>query len=215
MIRVIDPFPNLAAAGVELAQKLAQNSISPEVIVLGIVSAGVPVAVEVANKLNAPLDWIFIRRLLAPRGPGTQAVAANIAGNLTIDEEVGPRPTTPQTPFEYFLEDALKTLELRTDLCRGKRPPLQLEGKTALIVDCGVRTSLTMQAAITALRRFNPSRIVAAVPVTSQDGLSTVEALVDEFVYLAAPEPFGNAGAWYKDFGRPDDEALSTLLGTN
>lgn len=211
MIRVIEPFPNLAAAGVELAKQLAQRSITPDVIVVGIVSGGVPVAVEVANHLNAPLDWIILRRLLAPGGPGTQASVISVAGNLTIDEEVGPRPTTPQTPFEYFLEDALNSFELRVDLCRGKRPPLLLEGKTVLIVDCGIRTSLTMQAAISAVKRFSPARIIAAVPVTSRDGL-TVQALVDEFVYLEAPEPFGNAGVWYKDFSRPNDEALSGLL---
>jgi len=69
-----------------------------------------------------------------------------------------------------------------------------------------------MQAAISAARTLNPARITAAVPVTSHEGRSRVEPLVDEFIYLMAPEPFGNAGVWFKDFGRPRDEAISESL---
>src|SRR6185295_1213312 len=93
----IAPFPNLSSAGKELAAALSSAGISDDVIVLAVVSAGVPVAVEVAKYLEAPLDLITIRRLLAPRGPGSQAVAANVAGTLVVDDEIGPRPAVPQT----------------------------------------------------------------------------------------------------------------------
>jgi predicted phosphoribosyltransferase len=69
-----------------------------------------------------------------------------------------------------------------------------------------------MQAAIDAVRTLNPARITAAVPVTSQDGRSIVQALADELIYLAAPEPFGNAGVWYRDFSRLADDSISQLL---
>ncbi len=182
---------------------------------LALVSAGVPVAVEVAKHLEASLDLIIIRRLLAPRGPGSQAVAANVAGTLLVDEEVGPRSAKPQTPFDYFMEDALTTLAKRAQLCRGERPPTDLAGKPLLIVDCGIRTGLTMQAAISAVRRLNPARITAAVPVTSLDGRGIIETFADELIYLAAPEPFGNAGVWYKDFGRLADDCISQVLRPN
>lgn len=182
-------------------------------VVLAIVSAGVPVAVEVAKQLEVEsLDLIVIRRLLAPRGPLSQAVAVNAAGTLMLDDELGPRPEKPETPFDYFMEEALNGLAHRARICRGERPPTELAGKPVLIVDCGIRTSLTMQAAISAVRRLDPARITAAVPVTSQDGCRIVEGLADEFIYLAAPEPFGNAGMWYRDFRRLEEDCISQVL---
>jgi len=209
----IAPFSNLSSAGRELAAKLSQADIGPDAIVLGIVSAGVPVAVEVAKHLgSSSFDLVLIRRLLTPQGPGTQAVAVNAAGTLLVDDIVGPRPAEPQTPLDYFLEDALAGLARRARICRGERPPAHLAGKPILIVDCAIRTGLTMQAAIGAVRRLNPARITAAVPVTSLNGAGVIETLADELIYLAAPEPFGNAGVWYKDFSRLGDDCISQLL---
>lgn len=187
--------------------------IKHDVIVLAIVSAGVPVALEVTKLLEASsLDLIVIRRLLAPQGPGSQAVAVNAAGTLVVDDEVGPRPAKPETPLDYFREDALNGLVRRAQICRGERPPTELAGKPVLIVDCGIRTGLTMQAAIGAVRTLNPARVTAAVPVTSLDGRRLIEALADELIYLAAPDPFGNAGVWYRDFRRLDDDSISQVL---
>jgi putative phosphoribosyl transferase len=209
----IAPFSNLSRAGIELAAKLSDAGIRHDVIVLGIVSAGVPVAVEVAKHLGAlSLDLVIIRRLLAPQGPGTQAVAVNVAGTLLVDDEVGPRPLVPQTPFDFFIEDALQGLARRAQICRGELPPINLAGQSVLIVDCGIRTGLTMHAAISAVRRLHPARITATVPVTSLDGLRTIQPLADEFIYLAAPDPFGNAGVWYKDFSRLADDCISQVL---
>jgi len=211
----IAPFSNLSSAGVELAAKLLDAGFQQDAVVLAIVSAGVPVAVEVVKRLEASsLDLILLRRLLAPRGPLSQAVAANVAGTLVLDEEIGPRPAKAETPLDYFMEDALNALARRAQICRGERPPLELAGKPVLLVDCGIRTSLTMQAAIGAVRTLNPARITAAVPVTSLNGGEITEALADELIYLTAPEPFGNVGVWYKDFSRFDDDAISQLLRT-
>ncbi len=208
----IKPFLNLSSAGKELATKLLASGVKGDVIVLGIVTAGVPVAVEVASRLKAPLDLVLIRRLLAPGGPGTQACAVNVAGQLVVDEQIPPRPDKPETPFDYFMEDALDGLTGRVEVCRGNRSAIELKGKKVLLVDCGIRTSLTMQAAIGAVRTLSPKSITAAVPVTSDDGRSVVEELADEFIYLAAPEPFGNAGMWYRDFRRPGVESISQLI---
>ena len=207
----IEPFPNLRAGGAELAARLPQE-LFREVVVLAIVSAGVPGAVEVAKHLGAPLDLIISRCLLAPRGPGSQAMAVNIAGTLVVDDEIGPRPDKPETPFDYFVADALNALARRVEICRGERPPVDLAGKRLLIVDCGIRTGLTLQAAVSAARRLNPAHITAAVPVTSADGRQIAETIADEFIYLAAPEPFGNAGVWYKDFSRLADDRISEVL---
>jgi putative phosphoribosyl transferase len=211
----LTPFSNLASAGAELAAKFSRAGMADDIVVLAMVSAGVPAAVEVAKHLDAPLDLIIVRRLLAPHGPGSQATAVNVAGTLVVDEEIGPLPPNRQSPFDYFVEDALNGLALRTQICRGERPTIDLAGKEVLIVDCGIRTGLTMKAAICAVRTLDPSSITAAVPVTSSDGLRVVEELADKCIYLAAPEPFGNAGVWYKDFRRQADEAISELLRNN
>src|SRR6185295_513755 len=108
------------------------------------------------------------------------AAAVNVAGVLVVDEQIGPRPATPQTPFDYFPQDALKALALRAQVCRGERAPIDLAGKPVLIVDCAIRTGLTMKAAIEAVQQLAPARITAAVPVTSQEGRRVVEPLVDE-----------------------------------
>jgi len=212
MNETIAPFSNLSRGGAELAAALPLESLSRDVFVLAIVSAGVPGAVEVAKHLEAPLDLVIIRRLLTPQGPGSQAVAVTVASKLVVDEEIGPRPAKPQTPFDYFIEDALNVLTLRTKLCRAERPPVELAGRHLLIFDCAMRTGLTMKAAIGSARSLNPASITAAVPVTSDYGRRVVEPLADKLIYLAAPEPFGNAGVWYKDFRRMADEAISQYL---
>ncbi len=207
----IAPFANLSAGGRELAAMLPRDAFR-EVLVLAIVSAGVPGAVEVAKHLNAPLDLITFRRLLTPQGPGTQACAANVAGTFVVDEEIGPRPAKPETPFDFFAADAMEGLARRVEVCRGNRPPIDLAGKHVLIFDCAIRTSFTLEAAVKATRKLHPARVTAAVPVTSAEGRQIAKTLADEFIYLAAPEPFGNAGVWYKDFGRLADDRISEVL---
>jgi putative phosphoribosyl transferase len=207
----IAPFRNLGAAGIELAEVLSRY-VNRDLVVLAILSAGVPPAVKIAQRLDAPLDLIAMRRLLTPQGPGSQAAAVNVAGTLVVDDEIGPRPAKPQTPFDYFVLDALDGLAQRVRVCRGNRPASDLAGKHALIVDCGIRSGLTMQAAIRATRTLNPARITAAVPVTSVEGREVAQTLADEFIYLAAPHPFGNAGVWYKDFSRFTDDSISEVL---
>ena len=90
---------------------------------------------------------------------------------------------------------------------------MELRGKTILLVDCGIRTGLTMKAAISALRKKEPAQITAAVPVASLEGRASIEAVANNLICLASPEPFGHVGLWYKDFRRPDDHQISGLLG--
>jgi predicted phosphoribosyltransferase len=208
----ISPFPNLRSAGEQLAMVLSRRGFSAEFLVLAIVTAGVPVAFEVAKLLGAPLELLLIRALTTPGGPGTQACAVSVGGHLVIDDRLPPLVDKPEKPFDYFMKDALGALIQRADTCRGKRPVISVAGRKILLVDCGIRTSLTMQAAIGALRKLNPKSITAAVPVTSAEGRAIVEALADEFICIAEPEPFGNAGMWYRDFRRPGDESISQLL---
>jgi putative phosphoribosyl transferase len=206
------PFPDLRSGGRALASELEFFRNRDDVVVLGIVLGGVLVAHEVANHLRAPLELVLIRRLLTPEGPGSQICAVSVAGSIVLDEKLPPRPEVPSTPLDYFIEDALAGLKQRQQLCRGDRPPLEVTGKTVVLVDCGIHTAMTMQAAIHGVRMIQPKKIIAAVPVASIDGLKQVEGIADEIVCVTATERFGHTGLWYKDFSRPGDQGISKFL---
>lgn len=205
-------FPSLRSAGRDLALKLEKHREVDDVVVLAIALGGVPVAHEVAKYLSVPLDLVIIRRLLAPQGPGSQTCAVSIAGSMVIDEELLPRPAVPSTPLDHFVADAIAELSRREQTCRGGRPPINLAGGTVILVDCGIRTGLTMRAAIGALRTKEPAQIIAAVPVASHEARDAVAALADELIFLSQPEPFGHVGLWYADFSRPGDDRVGELL---
>jgi putative phosphoribosyl transferase len=205
-------FPDLRSAGRDLAIALERFSAREDVIVLGLVLGGVLGAHEVAAHLGVQLDFIIIRRLVTPRGPGSQACAVNVAGSLVIDEELMPRPAVPVSAFDYFVSDALDVLSDRERTCRGGRPAVDLAQKTIILVDCGIRTGLTMRAAVGALRRKGPASIVAAVPVASKEGRAAIERVADDVICLGSREPFGHVGIWYDDFNRPGDNQVSEFL---
>jgi putative phosphoribosyl transferase len=208
----MEPFKDLRSAGQTLASSLEHLAGVEDTIVLGLVSGGVPVAREVALKLSASMDLVTIRRLLMPRGPGSQVCAVDVAGTLVLDDQLPPVPTKPESPIDHFLSASIAELEQRARVCRGDRPAVALKAKTIVLVDCGIRSGSTMQAAIGALRTRSPRRIIVAVPVASSSGKEIVEKIADDYFCNAHPEPFVNAGAWYKDFTRPPDEQLARLI---
>ncbi len=207
-----DRFRDLRSAGRELALKLATYRGRDEVIVLAIALGGVPVAHEVSRALEAPLDLVIIRRLLAPPRPAPQVCAVNVAGTQIIDNDLPAQPAAPVTGLDYFIKDALAGLAQRVQLCRGERPSINLKNKTILLVDCGINTGSTMQASIRALRTLQPERIIAAAPVASPAGHDATVEIADEVICLAQPQPFGHVGLWYADFSRPGDDAVAELL---
>ena len=204
-------FPSLRDAGVELSRRLETYRTGVDSIVMGIALGGVPVAHEVAIHLRLPLDLVIISRLLAPQGPGSQICAVNAGGSLIIDEALTTN-AAPATPLGYFVEDSLAALRRREQICRRGRPPIKLTNRKIILVDCGVRTGSTMKAAIGALRRMKPKRIIAAVPVASSEGHAVVAKLADELVCLARPESLGHVGLWYEDFSRLEDDRVGELL---
>jgi putative phosphoribosyl transferase len=205
-------FPDLRSAGRDLALALEEFATRKDVLVLGLVLGGVPVAHEVAVHLDVPLDFLIIRRLLVPDGPGSQVCAVNIAGSLVVDEAVMPPLAVPESPLDYFVSDALEGLARRARICRGNRPAVEIAQKTILLVDCGIRTGFTMRAAIRALRTKGPERIIAAVPIASPDSQAVIESIADGIVCRRWAHPFGHVGMWYKDFSRAADHQVSEML---
>lgn len=204
-------YPNLSTAGDELSRALLTYKDRERVVVLGVALAGVPVALRVANALNLPFDLILIRRLLIGDQPGSHLCAVNVAGETILDDEIV-MSSSPSTPQETFLADALAEFGRREKLCRRGRKPLSLTGRTLLVIDCGIRTGSTMKAAARALRKIEAKSIIGAVPVSSHEGYAAVAPLFDELICLQQPEQFVNAGFWYEDFRRPGDDEVGELI---
>ncbi len=209
------PFSDLESGGRALAARLAANEYEQDILVLGIVLGGVLAGHEVAQKLNAPLDYLLMKKLLAPQGSASLISAVNVAGTLVVDQEFLDRAAKPQSGEDYFLADAICGLKQREQTCRGGRAPANVSGKTIILVDNGVRTGMTMKTSIKALRTLNPRRIIAAAPVGSLDGSEVVRAIADELTILETREPFGNVALWYKRFDRPQDSDVSQFLNAH
>jgi putative phosphoribosyl transferase len=204
-------FEDARAAGRALAEVLAAYDARERTTVVAVARGGVAVALEVSKRLGLPLDLLLLRRLLVPRGPQEPVCAASVAGKRFLDAEVAPR-IEAEPALGPFVADALAELESRALACRGPRPPAQLEGRTVLLVDNGVRTGSTMLAALRALRSAAPARVVAAAPVAALEALAAVQSAAADFVYLHTPEPFGHVGLWYADFTRHSDDEIRSML---
>lgn len=208
-------FEDARAAGRALAGALGAHAGRRDALVLAVARGGVGVGLGAALGLGLPLDLLLLRRLLAPQGPLRPACAASVAGSLFLDEEVeaalaGGAGRDPA--LRQFVSGAVTDFEAHARAARGFRPPLELSGRTVLLVDNGVRTGSTMLAAVRALRAFAPARVVAAAPVAAPEALAALRAAADEFVCLHTPEPFGHVGLWYGDFTRPSDDQLRAML---
>src|ERR1043166_4264292 len=184
-------YPDLSAAGRELASHLSHYQNRGETVVLAIALAGVPVAKEVATFLNQPLDLILIRRLLVSDKPGDQICATSVAGETILDDQVA-LAAKPSTPQETFLFEAIADLNRREQLCRRARKPLSLANQTVIVIDCGIRTGSTMNAAARALRKTGAKSIIGGVPVASREGYAAVASGFDELICLQQPGQFIN-----------------------
>lgn len=204
-------FKDAREAGLALAARLEGRGGLEGACVLAVASGGVAVALEVSKHLRLPLDLLLLRRLLVTRGPEEPLCAASVAGARFIDEEVEARADV-DAAFKSFLASALADFDEHVGACRGARAPSDLKGRDVLLVDNGVRTGSTVRAAVRALRRVGPARVVVAAPVAATEALASVAGAADDFVYLSTPEPFGHVGLWYEDFTRPSDDEVRSML---
>jgi len=209
-------FRDRQEAGQLLAAELEKRLDGDRnVIVLGLPRGGVPVAAEIARRLNAPLDVFVVRKLGVP-GHEELAMGAIATGGVRVvnDEVVSYLRVQPRTIDAVAEREGIE-LERRERAYRGSRPPLDVSGRTAILVDDGLATGSTMRAACAALRRLGPRRIVVAVPVAAQDTCREFAREVDLIVCLRTPEPFQAVGLWYEDFSQTTDEEVHALLTEN
>lgn len=203
-------FPDLRTAGRALAVALEPWRAADDVLVLGLVRGGVPLAVEVAAALELPLDLaVFHTFFLRPEGDRVRA--ARIGGTLVLDDELHRR--TGSSVEDVFVAEGLAALEQRDRVCRGSRPVRPVAGNTLLLIDNGMRTGGTMRDAIRLVRKLDPVRVVAAVPISAVDALRKTEPFADEMVCLRTVDPLGNVGMAYDRFDVPTEPRIHDLLG--
>ena len=205
-----EAFTDRVEAGRELAGSLAH--LGSDVLVLGLPRGGVPVAAQVAESLGAPLD-VYVGRKLGVPGHEELAMGAIASGGVRVlDVRRAQTLGVSERDIEEVARRELVELRRREEAYRGNRPIPDARGKTGVVVDDGLATGATMQAAVRGLRERGAGRIVVAVPVASAQACSALAEEADQLVCLHQPEPFMAVGRWYDDFRPTTDEEVRHLL---
>ena len=206
------PFHDRREAGRLLARFLTHHRYDPDAVVLALPRGGVPVGLEVARAIDAPLDVFLVRKLGVP-GREELALGALAAGGVRVlNPDIVWRLKIPMDVIDRITSVERRELERRERLYRAGRPLLQVRNRTVILVDDGLATGSTMSAAITALRQMGARRIVVAVPVAAPETCARLGREADEIVCAATPEPFLAVGQWYQDFSQVTDEEVRELL---
>jgi putative phosphoribosyl transferase len=205
-------FENRLQAGRLLGEELVRLKFTKDVLVLGLARGGVPVALEVANALGAPLDVLIVRKLGVPIQPELAMGAIAADGTRVLDEEIIRYVGLSPEDVEAATRREQAEIERRERVYRPGRSPLDLRGRTVILVDDGLATGSTMLAAVRFARKRSPKKIVLAVPVGSVEALDKLGQEVDKCVCLAAPEVFYAISMWYRDFPQMTDAEVTKLL---
>lgn len=205
-------FRDRRDAGRQLAQQLTRFANRHDAVVLALPRGGVPVAFEVATELGLPLDTFSVRKLGVP-GHEELAMGAISSGGISyINDEVVRSLRISDDEVRGVVAAESRELDRRERLYRDHRPRPAIQGNVAILVDDGIATGASMFAAIGALRRRDPARIVVAVPVAPADTLAALRGEVDELECCSVPSPFTAVGVWYDDFSQTTDEEVRALL---
>ncbi len=206
-------FRDRNEAGAALAEKLV--ALAPEnPLVLALPRGGVPVAIPIARALGAPLDLLMVRKLGMPGNPELAAGAVvdgaghDVVFNIQLLRSMGLR----EEDFAAAISQKLSEIEDRRRLYLEGRTPMPDAGKSVIVVDDGIATGATAQAALKALRSRGTELIILAVPVAPQDTLDDLAGLADKIVCLEIPPLFYAVGAHYRVFDQVEDAAVQKML---
>lgn len=203
-------FTDRRAAGYALAVELAELDLH-DVVTLGLPRGGVPVAAQVASYLHTPLDVIVVRKVGIPSFPEVAMGAVAEHDVTVIDRPLLARMGISDAEFEKAAEPERAVLDARVARLRRGRPPLDLTGRTALIVDDGIATGATVSAACRAARADHAARVVVAAPVGSPEAVRKITA-ADRVVCVLMPEDFTAVGAYYRHFDQTTDHEVERIL---
>ncbi|MET0133946.1 MAG: phosphoribosyltransferase [Kibdelosporangium sp.] len=203
-------FRDRKHAGEKLAELLRHYDHRPAAQILALPRGGVPVARAVADALGLPMDVFLVRKLGLP-DQEELAMGAIADGDVVVlnDELAGP---VPEIQLRQVIEQETRELRRRRELYRGDRPLPELEGRTVILVDDGLATGASMRAAVRAIRRLRPDKVVVAVPAAPKSIFYEFTTMVDEVVCVTMPEPFGAVGSAYQDFAQVSDTEVRRLL---
>lgn len=205
-------FKDRAHAGRLLAGALRHYAEREDVVVLGLPRGGVPVAFEVAEALHAPLDVIVVRKLGVPGWEELAMGAISTGGIRVLNQEIIRRAGISPEQIETVTARELAELCRRETAFRGRSGAPDIAGKTVLLIDDGIATGSTIQAAVKVLRAQKPAAIVIAVPTASVQAFEMLRGEVEDFVSLMLPENFHAVGQWYEDFDQTSDAGVKALL---
>jgi putative phosphoribosyl transferase len=205
-------FEDRVDAGCALARALVSFDGARDAIVIGLPRGGVPVAAEIARSLGLPLDVLVVRKLGLPWQPELAMGAIASGGAMVLNDDVMRHASFGEEVLGQVKRRELAELERRERVFRGTRPPLDVSGRTVIVVDDGLATGATMEAAVRALGILGAARVVVAVPVASVEARERITALVDEIHVLETPRYFSAVGQWYRDFDQTSDTEVSELL---
>ena len=202
---------------VEAGRKLAAHLLKykdRQPVVLGVPRGGVPVALEVARALKAPLDVIIVRKLGAPGQPelGVGAVVDGDHPETILNREVVSALRVSRAYLEREIRNQLKEIERRNILYRAGRARIELKNRTVIVVDDGIATGGSIRAALRGVRQQAPRKVILAVPVGPADTIASLRGEVDEIVCLSTPATFFGIGEFYRDFHQLADGEVIRLL---
>ena len=206
-------FADRAEAGRLLAERLGDMGLA-DPLVLALPRGGVPVGAEIARRLGAPLDVALVRKLGAPDQPelAVGAVADGDSPEIVLNTELVAAMGVSEDFIAAEAARELAVIERRRRDYAHLRPAAAPAGRSVIVVDDGVATGMTMQAALRAVRRQGPARLIATAPVASRDAVAMLGEECDEVVCLSAPRRFGSVGSFYRSFGQVSDEEVAALL---
>jgi putative phosphoribosyl transferase len=205
-------FLDRREAGKELAQLLLKLKEQPDVIVLALPRGGVPVGYEVALALNVPLDVFIVRKLGLP-GQEELAIGAIASGGIRIlNEDIVHAMKIDPAVIDYLTKRELDELRRREEEYRGNRSIPEINDRTVVVVDDGLATGASMYAAVHALRKQHPLKIIIAVPAAASQAIDLLRPEVDDIVSVLSPEPFEGVGKWYENFPQTTDDEVHSLL---
>src|SRR5918998_6924349 len=205
-------FRDRAQAGRALAEPLRRYAGREDALVLGLPRGGVPVAFEIAQALDVPLDVFLVRKLGVPGHEELALGAIATGGTRVLNRRVVESLDIPREWIEAIDAREMRELDRRERAYRGDRPPPDLTDRVVILVDDGLATGSTMIAAIRAVREDAPERVIVAVPVAPPEVCEALREEADEVHCLHTPHAFGAVGAWYSDFTQVTDDEVVALL---
>jgi len=208
----LEKYVDRHAAGKVLARSLDLYRDRTDVLVLGLARGGMPVAYEIANELNLPLDVFIVRKLGVPNQSELAMGAIALGDIQVLNEHIISHMGVSKEEINRIFQKEREELNRRALLYRENRPLPELKNNTIILVDDGIATGASIRAAIQALRQLHVAKLIVAVPVADKEMCHTIALLVDEFYCPLRPTNFEAVGLWYENFSQTEDAEVYTLL---